>query len=191
MAKVGRPKGVYQAGCGTATGYRRHYRLGEQPCQPCRKAHSEYLRARKAPTTTTRLLDALTVADGWMSVDLIADVLDVEPGTASRCAYRLRSRGVVEMRVLDNGHGSKMKEIRLARDTDAPSRAWAKDAACRESTLDFFPGERDWGPIREAKSVCEPCKVRSECLAYAIANNEDGIWGGTTALERRRMLEAA
>lgn len=187
MAKRGRPR---EAECGTETGYRRHYRLNETPCQACRKAHSEYLRSRRTPTTTTKLLDALTVSDGWMSVDLAADVLDVDVRTLAKCAYRLRSRGVVEMRVRHNGHGESITEVRLERDDDPP-RKWIQDAACAGSRTDFFPGERDWQQINEAKAVCEPCKVRTDCLAYAIATQVEGVWGGTTLAERRRMLEAA
>lgn len=33
--------------CGTANGYRSHYRKGEKPCEPCRHANAEYLRDRE------------------------------------------------------------------------------------------------------------------------------------------------
>lgn len=40
-----------------------------------------------------------------------------------------------------------------------------------------------------AKQVCHECKVRAECLEYALENREkNGIWGGVTERERRRML---
>jgi WhiB family redox-sensing transcriptional regulator len=54
----------------------------------------------------------------------------------------------------------------------------------------FYP---DLGPgmiegINAAKRVCARCPVRVECLDYALANNEkDGIWGGTSGRERRRL----
>lgn len=32
--------------CGTTGGYYKHKRLAEQPCDPCRTAHSDYQRAR-------------------------------------------------------------------------------------------------------------------------------------------------
>ncbi|MFF4099132.1 WhiB family transcriptional regulator [Streptomyces sp. NPDC001903] len=42
--------------------------------------------------------------------------------------------------------------------------------------------------IRAAKELCAGCPVREECLAIAVRSDEsDGIWGGTTPLERRRM----
>lgn len=39
-----------------------------------------------------------------------------------------------------------------------------------------------------AKMICAECHVRSDCLDEAIANNyTQGIWGGTTASERRAL----
>jgi WhiB family redox-sensing transcriptional regulator len=41
----------------------------------------------------------------------------------------------------------------------------------------------------EAKSICRECPVREPCLEYALANRErDGVWGGATERERRRMI---
>lgn len=40
---------------------------------------------------------------------------------------------------------------------------------------------------RDALRLCAGCQVREECLAYALANGDEGIWGGTTARERRAM----
>jgi WhiB family redox-sensing transcriptional regulator len=40
-----------------------------------------------------------------------------------------------------------------------------------------------------AKAVCAVCPVRQPCLEYALANRErDGVWGGATERERRRMI---
>lgn len=36
-----------QTACGTEIGYARHRRAGEDPCSPCRQAHSEARRDRK------------------------------------------------------------------------------------------------------------------------------------------------
>ena len=41
----------------------------------------------------------------------------------------------------------------------------------------------------EAKSVCAVCPVRQACLEHALAHRErEGIWGGTTERERRRIV---
>jgi WhiB family transcriptional regulator, redox-sensing transcriptional regulator len=67
---------------------------------------------------------------------------------------------------------------------------WAR-AACRgTANRDIFFPTRNEGPngAEAAKSVCEGCPVRVECLEYALeAEEEFGVWGGTTPAERRRM----
>ena len=66
--------------------------------------------------------------------------------------------------------------------------SWRQKGACRG--LDpgiFYPvSDDDAGP---AKAICSTCSVREACLEYALAHRErDGIWGGATEKERRRML---
>lgn len=64
---------------------------------------------------------------------------------------------------------------------------WMADAACRDSDPRLFwpkPGESH----REALAVCADCPVRQQCLDYAVSNGEhDGIWGGTSARQRRQI----
>ena len=65
--------------------------------------------------------------------------------------------------------------------------AWHADALCREYPhLSFFPGRgEDQGA---AKAVCGRCAVRSECLAAALEDRyTNGVWGGTSERERRRL----
>jgi WhiB family redox-sensing transcriptional regulator len=53
----------------------------------------------------------------------------------------------------------------------------------------FFPARG--ASTGEAKEVCRGCVVRIECLDYAVAANEkQGIWGGTSERERRRVRRA-
>jgi len=75
--------------------------------------------------------------------------------------------------------------------------SWRHLAACRGMRTALFfpePGRRDPAAVAEAKSVCAGCAVRERCLAAAMAE-EQGIWGGLTASERReargRQGEAA
>ena len=51
----------------------------------------------------------------------------------------------------------------------------------------FFPvSDEDAG---QAKAICAQCPVREACLEYALATRErDGVWGGATERERRRMI---
>ena len=41
-----------------------------------------------------------------------------------------------------------------------------------------------------AKSICAECRVRPDCLDYAITIREPhGIWGGLNEVERKLVLE--
>jgi WhiB family redox-sensing transcriptional regulator len=70
---------------------------------------------------------------------------------------------------------------------------------CAEIDPDiFFPVDHLEGTItrfefysneREAKAICASCPFTLQCLAYALKNPDtQGIWGGTTQGDRRRML---
>lgn len=65
---------------------------------------------------------------------------------------------------------------------------WRQQGAC--NGLDpsiFFPDSEDGA--REAKAICVDCPVRVSCLEHALASREkDGVWGGTTEKERRRIV---
>jgi len=53
----------------------------------------------------------------------------------------------------------------------------------------FYPDEKDQEAVSYAKSLCRKCEGRLECLKLALQNHEDeGIWGGTTRLERRLIV---
>lgn len=53
----------------------------------------------------------------------------------------------------------------------------------------FFP-EGPGGDSIVAKGVCATCRVKDQCLEYALANGERfGIWGGCSERERRRIVK--
>ena len=70
------------------------------------------------------------------------------------------------------------------------SAAWRKRSACRGIDPDvFYPVSEAEEDAAEAKAVCAQCPVRESCLEHALANRErEGVWGGTTERERRRIL---
>jgi WhiB family redox-sensing transcriptional regulator len=42
---------------------------------------------------------------------------------------------------------------------------------------------------QEAKATCIRCPYRMDCLDYALKNEDlQGIWGGTTEQDRRKLL---
>jgi len=68
---------------------------------------------------------------------------------------------------------------------------WRHRAACRNLDPEIFFPVGTSGPallqIAEAKTVCRRCPVVSECLAWALAHEDAGVWGGTTEDERRDL----
>lgn len=75
-------------------------------------------------------------------------------------------------------------------------RSWQPVALCRgnHSHLFFPPSTSERKEERErrearAKSICDVCPVRGDCLDYATTIKEPyGIWGGLTETERRHHL---
>jgi WhiB family transcriptional regulator, redox-sensing transcriptional regulator len=67
---------------------------------------------------------------------------------------------------------------------------WRKRAACRGIDVEiFYPATDEDDEAEPAKVVCAECPVRQACLEHALAHRErEGIWGGTTERERRRIL---
>ena len=98
--------------------------------------------------------------------------------------------------------GEAIHEINLQNSTRAtadPSFGveWQAGAACSPSTAElFFPlgnyrDAKQKEQARRAKRICRKCPVVRECLGYALSNNlnetDDGIWGGMTPSERRKL----
>src|SRR5690606_41564758 len=68
---------------------------------------------------------------------------------------------------------------------------WQERALCAQTDPESFFPEKG-GPTREAKKVCLACEVHSDCLEYALANDERfGIWSGLSDPERRRPKKPA
>jgi WhiB family redox-sensing transcriptional regulator len=78
------------------------------------------------------------------------------------------------------------------RSVDWSSEDWRDRSACRDvnPTLFFPVGASGYAvnQIDTAKKVCQTCVVRDECLDFALhANQEAGVWGGTSEDERRKL----
>jgi WhiB family transcriptional regulator, redox-sensing transcriptional regulator len=66
--------------------------------------------------------------------------------------------------------------------------SWRQKGACRglDPAIFYPPSDEEAG---QAKAICATCTVREACLEYALTNREhDGVWGGATEKERRRMI---
>jgi WhiB family redox-sensing transcriptional regulator len=66
--------------------------------------------------------------------------------------------------------------------------AWHARASCRDRPdVNFFPERGE--PVAEALRLCSACPVRAPCREFAESyppGELPGVWGGTTALARRR-----
>lgn len=64
---------------------------------------------------------------------------------------------------------------------------WADQAACADTNPNLFFPDRG-GSARQAKTVCQACPVRAECLDYARRwHIVHGVWGGLTWRQRRHL----
>ena len=73
---------------------------------------------------------------------------------------------------------------------------WHEDAACRDADPDLFVPIGTTGPAlrqaREAIRICRTCPIQVRCLAWALEQGvTDGVWGGTTAEQRRAIRRLA
>ena len=73
-------------------------------------------------------------------------------------------------------------------DDDVVETDWMAKGSCRSvAPAVFFPS--DGVGVDRARRICATCPVSEPCLEYAItAREKDGVWGGRTARERRRMI---
>ena len=86
-----------------------------------------------------------------------------------------------------------MKELVIieAEPDESEELGWQERALCAQPDPEAFFPEKG-GSTREAKRVCLTCDVRTECLEYALANDERfGIWGGLYERERRKLKKRA
>lgn len=89
-----------------------------------------------------------------------------------------------------------MKDI-IFQDLKSPDDGeWRDDARCRKMGVTAFftiPHNNSKAiaqVIEEALNICKGCSVRIQCLRFAVANDiTHGIWGGMTALQRKRNTE--
>lgn len=70
--------------------------------------------------------------------------------------------------------------------------AWWTRAACASADPELFFPISYSGPalrqVAQAKAICARCPIQRDCLRYALdAGSIQGVWGGMTEEERRRL----
>ena len=62
------------------------------------------------------------------------------------------------------------------------------DIACKDVDTNLFFSELK-SKIEKAKTICNSCPVKSECLEFALNDGiEFGIFGGATPQERKQLV---
>ena len=89
---------------------------------------------------------------------------------------------------VDDDARAELSLLDLAgQDSDDAELSWQERALCAQTDPEAFFPEKG-GSTRDAKRICGSCEVRSECLEYALENDERfGIWGGLSERERRKL----
>jgi hypothetical protein len=82
-------------------------------------------------------------------------------------------------------------DLDAVRATTVERPAWHADAACKGSGPRLiFAGSRRSAADARAR-YCDACPVSAQCLAAALSGDEVGVWGGSTADQRRGMRRTA
>ena len=100
-----------------------------------------------------------------------------------------RSARVIGMTEILPGNVSPLTHLL---DPLGESQDWRQEGMCAQTDPDlFFPDRGDSRSRKLAKEICADCPVAQQCLDFALETDQEyGIWGGTTALDRRRIREA-
>lgn len=70
------------------------------------------------------------------------------------------------------------------------SPAWQSEGSCAQTGPDdrlWFPEGKGKHMTRIVRKVCGACPVNDLCLEWALANDVEGMWAGTTTNERRTI----
>lgn len=88
---------------------------------------------------------------------------------------------------------TSIPRVKGAFTTPAPYPKVDGTQACADYDPDqFFPTPKDGDSVGvlaagAAIAACRRCPFIRACLAYAITHDVDGVWGGTTTRQRRRI----
>lgn len=59
---------------------------------------------------------------------------------------------------------------------------------CKQAPDLYFAGQGEMYETNLAKKACQQCPIQAQCLSYALRFNEmEGVWGGLTSGERKKI----
>jgi WhiB family redox-sensing transcriptional regulator len=107
-------------------------------------------------------------------------------GRCDPCLQEARRRGLVP-RSVPRTTGYVQNGVQKMRAKAALTKEEWQEARCAEVDPELFFPEQG-AAVTAAKKICRTCEIRERCLEVALANNEEfGIFGGLSAVERQRL----
>lgn len=67
---------------------------------------------------------------------------------------------------------------------------WQDGALCAQTDPEAFVLYRG-ASMKMGRKICAMCDVTESCLAYALENDVEGLWGGTSDAERAKLRKQA
>ena len=65
---------------------------------------------------------------------------------------------------------------------------WRDKAACLDVSPEWFFPDQEWKQVENARNICGRCEVIASCGRFALENDiHEGVWGGMTERDRRRL----
>lgn len=108
-----------------------------------------------------------------------------------RAVYRARERGEPEPTLTHDDFDSVVLRLATTLEARIDQAQWRSQAACRgRETWLWFPARGDAETLAAAKRICDACFVSEQCLDANI-DQPEGVFGGLSGRERRRLREAA
>lgn len=65
-----------------------------------------------------------------------------------------------------------------------PTNNWMDRGRCKGTDPEIFFEDAS---ETLAKAICRGCPVKPDCLTWAMDNDQDGVWGGMSSDERRKL----
>jgi WhiB family redox-sensing transcriptional regulator len=160
----------------------RNHKTPEEGTMPTTEYARYKQRMRKLPPTAEL---AARVRDG-VTLKQLAKELGTEP---RGLVNHLIAGGFMVTGESEPAYRRRVMKERLATALLTYKVPWMQAAICAQTDPDAFYPEHG-ASTAEAKLVCAGCPVRSECLEYALENNErHGVWAGLSERERRNLMK--
>lgn len=92
---------------------------------------------------------------------------------------------------VEGGETRRRASMALRMYSTSSDEGWRAEARCRDADPGLFfsigKGAEATRQTLAAKALCAACRVQHRCLNYALATEQEGVWGGTTEGDRRAL----